>query len=220
MPVRPTMQTNIIPAIRDLINDPNPPATQFSDQQVQDAADESRFDIRYELLAAAPTITNDGTGGGAVYVWIDYFSQFQYWEVGEAVTQKGDFQQVNAVATEFINGHWQFNYNIAAGTLPPNSDAPAQYPPVFVTGRAYDIYASAVVLLKKLKAKYILTAYNFSADGQSFSRHQIIENIDSLLADYSRKIIWRDAAMVRDDASVMHHASQPVHLYGLNDRLP
>lgn len=210
----------LIQQVRDLIGDPDTGASQFSAQQVQDALDESRLDIRYELLAAAPTITNDGTTGSAEYVWIDYFSIFKYWEVDSAVVQYGDFTEKTPVATEYIAGHWQFSVNVPPGTLPANSSAPGQYPPLFVTGRAYDIYAAACKLLRMWIAALAGSTYNFSANGQSFQRFQIIQSKQFLLQEYGRMQLWRDAEMVRDDHAGPHHASVPVHLYGLNDRLP
>ena len=219
MAVRPTMQTAIIPAIRDLIADTSGSPT-FSDQQVQDAADESRADVYYELLKAVPTITNDGTTGSAAYVWIDYYSQFKFWEIGQAVTQYGDFTARSPVATEYIIGHWQFSYLPTAGVLPPNSASPGQYPPIFVTGRSYDIYAAAVKLLQLLKAKNMLTAYNFTDNGQNFSRGQIIANIDGLIKDYCRKIRPRKIPLRRSDSAQPVHTDVPIHKTGLEDRTP
>jgi len=210
----------LVGEVRDLIGDPDNGSPQFNNQQVQNALDESRSDVRYELLVAAPTITN--TANQAFFVWIDYYSRFQYWEIDAAVVQWGDYTQRSPVATEFINGHWQFNYIIAPGQLPPNADAPAQIPPLYVTGRTFDIYAAAVKLLKMLKAKYALTTFNFSANGQNFQAGTIFQTLGGLIADYSRKIIPTQIALVRDDIDLPYEIDldQPV-LYGaLGDRLP
>lgn len=215
-----TAMLPIIDKIREMIGDPASASQNFSQQQIQDALDESRFDVRYELLIAAPTITNDVNTNAAVFVWIDYYSTFQYWEMDTAVAQWGDFTQRVPVATEFIAGHWQFSVVVADGSLPARSDAPGQYPPIFVTGRAYDIYAAAVKMLRLLKAKLMLTTYNFSANSQSFQRGGILQTIDGLMADYARKVKPRMIALDRTDSAHPYIIDVPVLLSGMNDRLP
>lgn len=194
----------------------------LTQQQVQDALDESRFDVRYELLVAAPTITNTlGVGNPAVFVWIDYYSKFQYWEVDGSVAQWGDFTLRNPVQTEFINGHWKFSYLLPDGTLPPNADTPGQYPPIFVTGRAYDIYAGAIKVLRLLKARLLLTTYDFDpAQGMRFLRSQIIKNIDTTIADYGRMLRPRQVQLSRSDSAHPYVIDVPVLLSGMNDKLP
>jgi hypothetical protein len=207
--------------VRDLIGDPDNGTPQFNNQQVQNALDESRSDVRYELLVAAPTITKT-TGNTAQFVWIDYYSKFQYWEIDGAVTQWGDYTQRTPVATEFINGHWQFVYLQAPGTMVPDAQYPGQIPPIYATGRTYDIYAAAVKLLKMLKAKYALTTFNFNANGQSFQAGQIFQTLDGLICDYSRQMQFTSSSLERKDSNIPYQidADIPVMYSAIGDRLP
>src|SRR5690242_13994681 len=214
MAVRPTMFP-IIQKVRELIGDPVTGSETFNPQTVQDALDESRYDIRYELLQAAPTITNDGTTGSAAYVWIDYYSQFQYWEI-DYVTQQRDYTAINKVSFEFINGHWQFSYLPTPRQLPPISASPGQFPPVFVTGKSYDIYAAAVKLLRMKIASLALTTYNFSANSQSFQRGTIITTLQALIREYQGMQRTKAVRVGRDDGVGERHSRAPVHVLGTN----
>lgn len=218
MAIRPAMLP-IIDKVREMIGDPASATMQFSQQQIQDALDESRFDVRYELLVAAPTVTRT-TGPTAEFVWILYLSQFQYWEADTAITQWGDFTQRTPVKVEFITGQWQFSYLIPDGQMVPDSDFPGQYPPIFVTGRSYDIYAASVKMLQLLKAKLMLTTFNFSAQGQSFQAEGIFATVNELISEYSRHIKPRMIALERTDAEHPYIIEAPVILSGMNDRLP
>lgn len=212
----------LIQEVRDLIGDQDNGTPQFTAQQVQNALDESRSDVRYELLKAAPTITKT-TGNTAQFVWIDYYSQYQYWEIDAAVVQWGDYTQRTPLAVEFIVGHWQFSYLQSPGQMVPDSQYPGQIPPLYVTGRVYDIYAAGVKLLIMLRGKLMLTTYNFSTGGQSFQRGTILQTLNQQIADLSRYMKFRTIEMVRDDIEQVYDidADIPVlYQQSLGDKLP
>lgn len=220
MSFRPTVLP-LVDLVRELIGDPASGSQKFSNLSIQNALDESRSDVRYEILTAAPTITKT-TGNTAQFVWIDYYSKFQYWEIDAAVVQWGDYTQRTPLAVEFIVGHWQFSYLQQPGQMVPDSQYPGTIPPLYVTGRTYDPYAAAVRLLKALKAKLMLTTYDFSAGGQSFHRGTILQTISEMIADYSRQMKFRAIPLVRSDSAEPYEIeiNMPVLYSAMGDKLP
>lgn len=154
----------LISRTRDLISDPAGISQVFSDDDIQGALDRRRLDVRYLELTWAEQI---GAGGAVSY--LDYWAPVGEWEGGETL-QGGNWQTLTATTVDRALGKWTF----ASSTAPP----------VFLTGQTYDIYRAAVDLLRQWKAKLKLTSYDFSSDGQSFSRKQRLEAIDQLVADY------------------------------------
>src|SRR5579884_1118025 len=143
MPVRSTM-TALIARVSLMIGDPT--NAQFTTQNVQDYLDLNRDDVRYESLAIAPSIVNTAsTGNQASTIFADYYSSFGYWE--DDVVLQGYFNGaawvvLTPVASENLVGHWAFETNVfTSGTVP------GQLPPVFATGKVYDVYAAAADLL-------------------------------------------------------------------------
>ena len=147
MPVRATMAA-IIGRVRDLINDPAGASQVWSDQQIQDILDTTRADYRNESLKPLPTFS------GSMIQYLDYYHKLSDWE-DDVVLKQYLINVVTPSTSENIVGHWSF----AATTLPP----------VYLTGKTYDIYRSAADMLERWSAKWVLS-YNISVDGQSLQR--------------------------------------------------
>ena len=206
MAVRSTMVA-IIAETRLLINDPNPGAPTvpiFTDQQVQDHLDETREDVRYELLTSAPSIVNLGgqTSTPADYIWADYFSKYHWWET-DCVIQDGHFIVLTPLASDYIVGHWQFD------SLTPfvNGTVPGQYPPLFITGKTYDINLAASTLWR-FRAALNAAAYDFTADGQSFKRSQLMQMCLKMSDYYAAKARVRTLPIMRDDLVHVYQAEE------------
>lgn len=71
-------------------------------------------------------------------------------------------------------------------------------PPVYLVGKTFDVYAAAADLLESWAAK-VKTAYDFTADGASFSRSQQVAALLSLAGDYRRRQRSLTALQVRGD---------------------
>jgi hypothetical protein len=153
---------SLISRVRILINDPS--SAILTDQTVQDVLDESRIDVYNAALTPkltyAPTIQ-----------FLDYFSELGGWE-DDYVLKQYLTNIVTASSVEPIAGHFHFS----AST----------YPPVYITGKLYDIYRAAADLLERMAAQYALQ-FAFSSDGQSFHPEQIQDNIDKLVRKYRMK---------------------------------
>lgn len=193
------MQTDIIPVVRQMIGDTSG-TPDFADQDIQNACDEYRLTVRYELLTAAPDIQPpQGQGTTAQFVWATYFSEYQYWEADEVLqgTDTATFKPwvlLTPVATERIAGKWTF-----AVTLPSIATPPSQFPPVYATGKVYDLNAVAATLLERRIAKYALTSFDFTADGRQMRLGQTLDRLEKLRAFYLAKSWTRAVELVRTD---------------------
>ncbi len=185
MPVRTTM-SQLIARTRLMIQDVAGGNQFFADQDIQDTLDEYVDFVRYEPLKIAPTILNAAsTGNTPVTIFADYFSQFQWWEQdvvlqGNNTSTLASWIVLTPVTSDYINGHWQFESNIfTAGT------APGQYPPIFATGKVYDLnYACADLL--EYWAVSLAGAYDITVDGQSLRRSQLM-TAKQAASEYFRK---------------------------------
>jgi len=199
MAVRNTM-SDLIALTRTMIADPAGANQQFTDQQIQDRLDASRDDIGYEPLEPFASIVNTAsTNNIAAFIFADYYSKHGYWEadvVLQGLLGTAFWKVLTPVSTELLldNGaHWQFEASVfTTGTTP------GQLPPVFATGKVYDVYSAAANLLD-FWAATLAGAYDFSSDGQSFKRSQLMAG-KLKMADYYRKQAKpKIAKMVRTD---------------------
>lgn len=164
MAVRSTM-LNLIARVRTLINDPSGSSEAFSDQDIQDVMDASRQNLRYLVLAPAPSYS------GATILYLDYYADLTDWEDDLAFWQ-WRINSVTPSAFENIAGHWTF----AETTLPP----------VYLVGKTYDIYRAAADLLERLAATWVLR-YSMTVDGQNLQRGQVTTALQALATTYRRQ---------------------------------
>ncbi len=198
MPVRSTM-SDLIARTRLLIADPAGASQQFADQDIQNWLDANRDDIRYESLVIAPSIVNTAsTNNQAATIFADYYSRYGWWE-SDVTLQAYVNGQAWVVATPLASellidqAHWQFELNVyTSGTVP------GQLPPVFATGKIYDVYAAAADLLEFWAAVFA-GAYDVNVDGQSLRRSQLMTAKHALAEVYRRRARPKLAKMVRED---------------------
>jgi hypothetical protein len=200
MAVRPTLSP-LINKVRQMIFDPSGVNQVFDNQTIADKLDEYRDDIRYELLQMAPVIVNAGnTSNQAQYIWADYYSAFNWWEgdlviQGNNVTTGQPWIVLTPLNTELINGHFQFQ-------LTPfvNGTYPGQWPPVYCTGKVFDIYASSADLLE-MRAAMSAASYDIAVDGQNMRRSQMFQAWLTMANKYRMQAKARVAHMVRSDVN-------------------
>lgn len=181
MTVRPTMQSFLIPRVRTLINDTLPSGSGqiFDDQTIQDVLDESRLDLRLQLLKQSPSFVN-GT-----LSYLDYYAPPGMGNLEDDLTLwQYLYTQVTPSAIEPIMGHFTF----AVSTLPD----------IYITGKSYDIYRAAADLLERWSAK-LATQFDFSSDGQSFRASQAHGQLLDLALHYRQKQRARMIVARRDD---------------------
>lgn len=188
MPVRDTMN-DLINRVRRYTGDTAGANEQFSAQDIQDACDEHRFTVRYAPLRPGPTLTQ-----GALYNFLDYYADMGNWESDAQLTWV-DFTVLTPATSDLISGHWTFQLA-----------APGQYPPVYITGKFYDLHAVAADLLEQWAASLAVTAYNFAADGTNFQRNQIITNLTNAANMHRRKQLVVSTPTHRGDLALTHPA--------------
>src|SRR5215471_3956679 len=200
MPVRSSM-SQIISRVRTMIQDLSGANQFFADQDIQDTLDETTEFIRYEPLQIAPTIVNTAsTGNQPSVIFIEYFSQFQWWEQdavlqGNNIPSNQAWKVLTPVQSDYINGHWWFEDPTTEFTSPT---VPGQYPPVFVTGKVYDLFRASADLLEFWGASSA-ASYDIMVDGQNLRRSQLMTAKIALAEVYRRKAKPKVARMVRDD---------------------
>lgn len=202
MSVRASM-AQLISLVRTMIADPSSGSQQFSDQQIQDRLDAHRDDIRFECLQIAPSIVNTAsTGNQASTIFADFYSKYQWWEsdvVLQGQVSNAFWKVLTPAASDYIVGHWQFELDVFnTGTVP------GQYPPVFATGKVYDLNAAAADLLE-FWAAALAGAYNISVDGQNLQRSQLMQ-AKLTMASYYRKLA-KPRAVKMERTDVMSPAS-------------
>jgi hypothetical protein len=211
MAVRASM-SDLITRVRLLCGDPASASAQFTDQTVQDWLDRTQQLVRYELETAAPDIVPQ-TNAPAAFNWATYVSRYTDWEA-DAVFQCGtkngqNWAIITPLTADYQRGVWTFDV-----TLPTISTSiPAQLPPVFILGKVYDPYLAAAELLELWAASLASTTYNFTSDGQSFSRGSILDNKLKLANLYRRQAKPRTVQAVRSDLQAST-SIQPVRLIG------
>lgn len=199
MPVRASM-SQLITQVRLMIGDPAGASQQFSDQNLQDVLDQSREDVRYLPLAVGPSIVNAAsTNNTAQVIFADYYADgYQWWESdvviqGNNVSTGAAWIVLTPVSSDYITGHFTFEANIfTAGT------APGQYPPVYATGKIYDLNRAAADLLK-MWALTCVGKFDVTVDGQTLHRSQLFQMKMQASAMYARLAKPRIAHMTRPD---------------------
>lgn len=172
MPIlRATMQ-DLVTRTRRFIGDPAGAKAHFEDTDIQEALDDGhQFVARYARLRPAPTLQQ-----GGIYDFLDYYSNVGNWEADEKLTWV-DFSIITPTSSDRIAGHWTVPQQSAAGV----------YPPLFITGKFYDLHGAAADLLEQWAASLAPTTFNFSADGASFQRGKIIDSLMALANTHRQK---------------------------------
>lgn len=181
MAVRSSM-TNLIVRVQDLINDPavsGADGTQFTAQKIQDALD--RFVWRYSVSPMSYEITYPA--GQMSY--LNYLAPegLGDWEE-DVLLQNSSYTTLTPASSDYITGHWVLSTTIA--------------PPVYLTGKSYDVYAAAAYLLTQWAAKYTLH-FDASGNGASFSRSQMVTQLRAQAKEYLARKRVRPLKMKRND---------------------
>lgn len=199
MAVRSTM-ADLIALERLMIADPSGASPKFSDQQIQDALDRARDDLGYERLQPFASIVNTAsTNNVASFIFADYYSDYGYWEadvVLQGLLGTAFWKVLTPVSSELLlesGAHWQFEASVfTSGTTP------GQLPPVYATGKVYDVYSAAANLLD-FWAVTLSDAYDIYVDGQKLSRSQRYAQKHHMADYYRRQCKPRAARMIRND---------------------
>ena len=172
-----TSMSALIDRVRRLVNDPAGADEIFTDDEVQDWLDAHRDEVIELELAYATQLV------AGVTVVLEYAAEQGGWEDDAALTDANG-ATLTADALNLVVGRWTFNAH--------------QQPPVYLTGRSYDVYAAAADAMEA-RAAQVALAFDFSADGASYSRSQQGEALLRLAKQYRGRSRPTIARMVRND---------------------
>ncbi len=162
---RSTMAT-LITRLRRAVGDPAGASQTFTDDEHQDALDHHRVEVRTAELIGVRSVA----AGGAVS-YLEYMAPVGFWE-DSPLLQGPAYATIAPAASDHLIGRW---------TLAAN-----QYPPVFITGQAYDLYGAAVEMLEAWLGK-VKAEFDFATDQQSFTRSQKAIGMAALIDTYRRR---------------------------------
>lgn len=138
----------------------------FSDDELQASLDAWRFQT------AGIRLRTEGTLESGTLKYYDFFSDYGNWE-SDGVLFQPDGTVVAPSVSEWLIGHWSF---ATAQTVLPLS----------VRGKFYDVNAAAADALEAWAGKVALE-FDFSTQGESFSRSQKQEQLLALARKYRAK---------------------------------
>ena len=95
---------------------------------------------------------------------------------------------MSVLAVDYLTGHWTLSS--------------AYTPPIFITGKTFDLYAAAVELLEQLYAMS-MGDFDFLSAGRTFKRSQTKEGIQTLIGIYRRRMQITTTDLYRSDMNVM-----------------
>lgn len=169
--------TALIARVSALVNDSS--NSVFSTDVVQDALDLQRLDLFQVELQAVPRLTASGAA------WLDYFADSDSWEA-DAVLDDGTWTAISSglYTPDYLTGRWTF--------------AASQTPPVYLTGKTYDVYAAAADLCEQ-RAGLVAEQFSFSTPHGSVSLGQKFTNWSALAAQYRAQARVRQIRLTRDD---------------------
>lgn len=167
---------DLIDIVRDLTGADQ---SEFTDSQIETALDATRIDRFYEWLKPEPTPTN-----------VDpdvFYSDVDYWDAGYSLTDSSYVALAEATSGD-VSEPLRGRFVLAATTTGS----------CLITGRTYDPYAAAATILEQWASKVALD-FDFSADGQSFSRSQKQKALLAMAATMRSRSKPRRARLVRPD---------------------
>jgi hypothetical protein len=182
--------TDIIARVRLMIADTSGTPV-FADQSLQDTLDTRRTDVRYMELIPAETISGPPTAG--TVTWLDFYAPVGWWENDEQLLSN-IWAPLTPTTSDRVVGHWTMATN--------------QYPPVYIVGKYYDLFAAAADTLEEWIGLLKLQ-YDTVHERDRFLRNQRIVAMEGMIAKYRAKQMPQTATLTRDDT----HPGSDVNWY-------
>lgn len=167
---------DLIARLRKLVNDPAGANQTWNDDELQDFLDANRLDVRHVALRPETTWSD-----GAV-TYTDYYADQGEWE-SDVILEDSDGDDLTPTASNLVAGHWTFT---------------DQGPAVYITGKTFDLWATAADVLEAWAAKAALE-FDFDTDGARFARSQKREALLAVAAQYRRRARPVRGVLIRED---------------------
>ena len=175
---------DLIGDVRDLVGDFGGTAQVFTDRQVLRELDARRREIVFEPMYSQ---VRQVAGGSIAYY--DYYAGWGCLEATDGGTAVFTIQDSTG-ATQGTAG-WSADYRRGHVTFTTDRRGTAYY----LTARAYDTYGAAAALLRQWATR-LAREFDFSTDGQSFSRSQQTRGLLTQAQEYERQS-WSAVGSVR-----------------------
>ena len=169
----------LIALVRRLVYDPVSTEQNWTDSELQ-----TWLDTHCVTAIEQPLAYTWQTVAGERVV-LEYVAELGYWEADAKLTDASG-NTLTATSANLVAGRWSFVAH--------------QQPPVYLTGRSYDVYAAAADALEA-RAAQVALAYDFSADGATYHRSQQGEALLRLARQYRGQARASVARMVRSDTN-------------------
>lgn len=135
----------------------------WTQDHIQTALDRYRKDIRHEQLYPIDT----WPGGGSVH-WLEYQSRYRNYEATSGGTAV--FEIEDGTGANVGTASYSVDYTRGRVTFTANTQGTVYY----LTGRSYDINATAADIWRQ-KAAHYAAAYDIRTDNHGFTRSQLMK---------------------------------------------
>lgn len=185
---RTTMAT-LISRLRSQIHDTAGTAQVFTDNELQELLDGRRVDIYDELMLSIPQV-----GGGGTVSYYEFGVQ-GYGDLEDTSGGTAIFYVADGVGTRRGTATWaDVDYQRGRVTFATDQAGTALY----VTARSYDVSGAAADACERW-AQRVALQFDFSTDGQSFSRSQQLKALSSMADMFKRQARTRRTTITRTD---------------------
>lgn len=145
--------------------------TYWSNDALQDILDINRKDLRFSALRSYPDTVSGGT-----LQYYEYRSDYGYYEATTGGTSILYLQ--DSTGATLGTALWNADYRRGVFTFVSDAKGTA----VYLTGRSYDLNASAADVWRRKAAHYAPTSFDFSTDNHSISRAQVYDHALDMVA--------------------------------------
>jgi hypothetical protein len=138
---------------------------------LQDILDVHRKDLRFSALRSYPDTVSGGT-----LQYYEYRSQYGYYEAttgGSSILYLQD-----STGATLGTALWNADYRRGVFTFVSDAKGTA----IYLTGRTYDLNASAADVWRRKAAHYAPSSFDFSTDNHSISRAQVYDHAVEMVA--------------------------------------
>lgn len=179
---RETMK-DLIRRLRRLVSDSPGESQTWDDDDLQDALDNHRREVRYGRLREIETISPNGT-----VTYLNFSADVGNWEETAVLTDSSFNVLSTSITPDLLTGRWTF-------TTQPNW-------PVLVTGWYYDLYGAAAEIVEAWISKE-KCAIDVSIDGQTIRRSQRLDHLERMLKQF-RAQMWADSMCLQQSDVTAH----------------
>ncbi len=147
--------------------------TYWSDNTLQDLLDINRTDLAFQLTASYPKQVQGGS-----LQWLEYRSSYGFFEQTTGGTDI--FYLQDSTGATLGTALWGADYRRGVVTFVSTTSGTSFY----LTGRSYDLNATAADVWRRKAAHYAPSSFDFSTDNHRINRAQIYDHALEMASYY------------------------------------